>query len=141
MAAHVLTALDEIIVWIDSGEITWNMLQGALDLSCWTEDMEFRDYSFLSDIVKAQDEAALEKFVLDIHEKYKKIWNDLAQPRTREEWLERQGMDKTFYFHIELVGRGVTPEAAWEEVLANSTDPHFLGYEPPEEREVEIDKE
>lgn len=89
MAAHVLTALKEIDRrFITGNNIAWDQLQAALDLSCWTEDLEYEDYRDLRDIVTRQDIEALTGFVRELIVAYNLIWESMNQPRNREDWLK-----------------------------------------------------
>lgn len=86
MAAHVLTALNQII---EDPEGNMQYLPSALDLSCWTEDLDLQDYCQLRDIVKMnhnESYIALQGWARLMRMKYTPKWERLGRPETREAW-------------------------------------------------------
>lgn len=65
----------------------------ALNLSCWTEDLDFSDYCDLSDLVNVPDEDYMPQRVSSwagdrINQHYYRLWVSYGCPETREEWRE-----------------------------------------------------
>ena len=89
MAAHVKTALEQIIV----DNFHYDHLMPAFDISCWTDDLDLSDYSDMRSIV--QDYATypdnhrrdrvktIAKLLLP---KYTAVWESLCKPDNREAW-------------------------------------------------------
>lgn len=82
MAAHVLTALNQI----KDNPVNFNHLQSALNLSCWTDDLDLNDYCTLSDIVTYENTEKLLAWVERMIAKYCDKWINLNCPDTREQW-------------------------------------------------------
>lgn len=89
MAAHVKTALEQIIV----DNFHYDHLLPAFDLSCWTEDLDFNDYCDLHDIVKAyatmpdsHRHDMVKQSAKLLLPKYIQQWESLGRPDTREAW-------------------------------------------------------
>jgi hypothetical protein len=91
MAAHVVTALNEIKKDLQQGNpVQWDILNAALNLSCWTEDLDLDEYTALLVIVQKKYPMHLALLVGQCLEKYTNKWVLLGQPKTREEWLRTQ---------------------------------------------------
>jgi hypothetical protein len=88
MAAHVLTALNQLNDDIKEDRVNWEHIQSALNLSCWSEDLDLFDYSELQTIVNLQLIGALDNWITDKYDFYHNKWLEFGQPRTREEWLK-----------------------------------------------------
>ncbi len=90
MAAHVVTALEQI----KSGQVSLESLKGAVNFACWTEDLALIDYRSLHDFVTrydGDDAMARVKIWADaLYPKYRRIWEMLDRPKTREEWRARK---------------------------------------------------
>lgn len=89
MSAHVLTALNEVTGNLADGKVAWGHLQAALNISCWTEQLDLGEYIELTGIVAAQDAARLDAWIKSVYPAYQRQWERLEQPRTREEWINR----------------------------------------------------
>jgi len=86
MAAHILTALDQLTDDIKSDRVRWDFIQAALNLSSWTEDLDLFDYSELQDITTRESVSGLSNWITDKYDFYYGIWLGLGMPTTREEW-------------------------------------------------------
>ena len=87
MACHVVTALKTIK---EHGEPRSSM-KAAVELSCWTEDMDTDDWESLDNLVKKyeteeQFAPALYGWATALEPKYTNTWYGLGCPETREEW-------------------------------------------------------
>jgi hypothetical protein len=90
MAAHLLTALRQIRGEIERDKnVYWPSLQAALELSCWTEDLDLDDYRSLATIVHNQDLPALKIWVDKQTAVATQTWRKLNQPVNREQWVDR----------------------------------------------------
>lgn len=85
MAAHVLTALQQII---ENPSREFEHLPSALDISCWTEDLSFLDHEELAELAYNGDVDGVEGWAYSHREKYYNEWVRLGRPETREEWRE-----------------------------------------------------
>lgn len=94
MAAHVYTALKQIGNDIQNDRLNWSHLDGALAISCWTEDLLQEDYCELGQIVQARDLSDLRQYLVVHLWKYHQVWRKLGKPATREQWLKRQYVPK-----------------------------------------------
>jgi hypothetical protein len=86
MAAHILTALDQLTDDIKEDRVRWDFIQTALDFSCWTEDLDLFDYSELQEIVNRESIEGLSNWITDKYDLYYGIWLGLGMPTTREKW-------------------------------------------------------
>ena len=93
MAAHKLTAAQQIIesaqrvmVREASEKIFLSNLRAALDIWCWTEDLNIDMYIALDRFVEKGDVAAIKNMFERWLPVFEKEWTDLGMPRTREEW-------------------------------------------------------
>lgn len=86
MAAHILTALDELI----ADRFTLSQVHGALMFSSWTEDLTTTDWTAFNRLVDSADSAGIVEHAKSIRPLYASIWNLLNQPTTREQWLDRR---------------------------------------------------
>lgn len=93
MAAHILTALREIKFEIAHDRVNkgmslfqWKSLQDALNLACWTEDISLEEYEELETIVTERSIESITHWLDRILPKYRKQWENLGEPTTREEW-------------------------------------------------------
>lgn len=95
MAAHVFTAIqqieDELLKAHEEGHLydRWSHLQAAVDLSTWTEDLELEHYYSLRDIIQSGNDIRLALWLGEMKVLYRKLWANLEQPRTREEWRQK----------------------------------------------------
>jgi hypothetical protein len=101
MAAHIVTALTEIqkdtitdVPGTDVPDFYWRQLQTALDLSCWTEDLDLDEWRELQRVVDGRDSGELRDFVAKCLPIYQAEWERLGQPRTREEWGKRRRISR-----------------------------------------------
>lgn len=90
MAAHVKTALDQIIRGTVSNP---DHIETALNLSCWSEDLDFSDYCDFSSIFNSRFDYPVDKrmgmivmVAKQLLPKYTAVWEKLGKPETREEW-------------------------------------------------------
>jgi hypothetical protein len=90
MAAHILTALNQIENDIIKGRLVWDHLRAALEISCWTEDLAYDDYLALHRAVHSEDRIALSFWVTTMKKKYVEMWEALNKPTTREEWNRKR---------------------------------------------------
>ncbi|MHA1951268.1 MAG: hypothetical protein ACW987_15545 [Candidatus Thorarchaeota archaeon] len=95
MAAHVHTGLSQIKEDILKNELgfdalNWDHLKTALNLSCWTEDLDFDHWKMMSTLVDAKNREGLKTWVNDMLPRYKEIWETYDKPKTREEWCANQ---------------------------------------------------
>ncbi len=88
MAAHIVTALNQLTEDIDLNRINWDHLRAALHFSTWTEDLGLRDYSTLVDIVEDKKIDRLSKWIELVFPVYLKEWQSYGEPRDREGWRE-----------------------------------------------------
>ena len=95
MAAHKLTAAKQIIesaqkvlVREASESVFLSNLRAALDISCWTEELNFDMYVALNRFVEKGDVAAIKNMFEKWLPIFQKEWVDLGEPRTREEWIQ-----------------------------------------------------
>ncbi len=86
MAAHVVTALEQVLQDIKYNRVNFDYLESALNLSCWTEDLDYPDYDLLCRAVANKSISDLYFWRQGIGLKYRAIWLNLGQPATREEW-------------------------------------------------------
>lgn len=84
MAAHILTAINQII---ENPEREFRHIKAALNLSCWTEDLDLNDYSRLSLV---ENSGELRFWAQQAKGKYEWRWEKLECPETREEWHKAQ---------------------------------------------------
>jgi len=88
MAAHVVTALNQII----EQKYPASHIRGALNLSCWTEDLTMKEWVEFDNIISHftmtdnEKDAECKKLARKLLPYYTDIWNELNQPVTREEW-------------------------------------------------------
>jgi hypothetical protein len=88
MAAHVLTALNQLTDDIKENRVRWDFIQSALNFSCWTEDLDLFDYSELQEIVNRESINGLDNWIIDKYDFYYGIWLGMGMPKTREQWLK-----------------------------------------------------
>jgi hypothetical protein len=86
MAAHVITALNQLTDDIRKDRVNWEFIQAALNFSCWTEDLDLDDYIDLDQINQSQNIDLLSDWITSIFNKYFAEWFKIGQPRTREDW-------------------------------------------------------
>ena len=90
MAAHIITALGQLAQELGDGfapnEPNWSSLDTALNLSCWTEDLDYDDYIDLRSAVDAADAWWLIELIEVIAYKYLHRWAERGFPANREEW-------------------------------------------------------
>lgn len=94
MAAHIVTALNQLTDDIDQNRVNWDHLDAALKLSSWTEDLNLDDYISLRNVVDSGQEKPkaadpikrLSAWIENVYPKYLSIWQKLGNPRTREDW-------------------------------------------------------
>ena len=90
MAAHVKTALEQIM----EQKYPSSHLRGALQFSCWTEDLTMEEWAKFDDIVNHftmtdnEKDAECKKLARKLFNKYVEEWLTLDMPATREEWRE-----------------------------------------------------
>lgn len=89
MAAHVKTALEQIIV----GNFHYDHLMPAFNISCWTDDLDFSDYVDFRAIVESYSTMPDNKrydmvkiTAKTLLPKYTAVWKLLGKPDNREEW-------------------------------------------------------
>ena len=85
MAAHVVTAMS----WIMEHGESHNAINGALQLSCWTEDLDLDDYASLTAVSLLDDATfplALRGWTMAMLPKYRDQYFRFGCPETREEW-------------------------------------------------------
>jgi len=102
MAAHIVTALKQIEQQIESGKPDLH-LDTALNLSCWTEDLDLDDYRSLEHLV---DDPGLLPWVKIAIRKYTQVWEQVGEPSTREQWRDRYWGDGAW--------RGIRIVVDWE---------------------------
>jgi hypothetical protein len=94
MAAHVITALthlrDDMFKTLS---VNWPGLQAAVNLSCWTEQLEIDDYQRLDAIIDETNIMKLSYWMGEVYEKYWRIFEGLGKPTTMEEWVHRSWLD------------------------------------------------
>lgn len=90
MAAHVKTALEQIVRGTVSNP---DHIESALNLSCWSEDLDFSDYCDFSSVFNSYSNYPVEKRIdmckmvaRSLLPKYTAVWESLGKPDTREEW-------------------------------------------------------
>ena len=96
MAAHKFTAAQQtiesaqkVMVREASEKIFLSNLRAALDILCWTEDLNIDMYVALDRFVKSGDVAAIKNMFERWLPVFEKEWTDLGMPRTREEWRQK----------------------------------------------------
>lgn len=89
MAAHVKTALEQIIV----DNFHYDHLMPAFNISCWTDDLDLSDYIYLRDIVRDyavypdnHRRDVVKTAAKMLLSKYTDIWQSLGCPDNREMW-------------------------------------------------------
>jgi hypothetical protein len=85
MAAHPKTAMEVEKKMIDTGqripdETFWGTLRAALDLSCWTEDLDEPDRRMLDRIVQSRDFTAYQQFLEELLPRYPGSGKATASP-------------------------------------------------------------
>ena len=105
MAAHIVTALKQIEQQIESGKPDLH-LDTALNLSCWTEDLDLDDYRSLGHLISDVDDPGLLPWVKIAIRKYTQVWEQVGEPSTREEWRDRYWDSSTW--------RGIRIVVDWE---------------------------
>lgn len=90
MAAHIKTALEQIIRGTVNNP---DHIESALNLSCWSEDLDFSDYCDFSSIFNSSLNYPVDKrmdmivmVAKTLLPKYTDIWQSLGNPETREDW-------------------------------------------------------
>ena len=88
MAAHVITALNQLTEDIRLDRVNWDFIQAALNLSSWTEDLELDDYCNLLNLAENDHKSntRLTLWINSVYEKYKLEWLKFDRPNTRENW-------------------------------------------------------
>ena len=87
MAANAVTGLKETLRMAqETNSSLFYQMRAALELSCWTEDLDFEDYSRLAEVVYAKDFDGVEKLSAELLVAYTAEWEFLGRPETREEW-------------------------------------------------------
>ena len=88
MAAHIVTALKELQILAEIGQASFEQIQAALDLSTWTEDIDFEDYRDLQEITKKESQSALAAWCKErLENRYLALYAEYGNPRTRAEWI------------------------------------------------------
>lgn len=88
MAAHVKTALEQI----KASQYPSSHINGALEISSWTEELTLTEYCEFDDIVNSielttrQRDAQCKLLAAILLHKYTQLWHDLGEPETREAW-------------------------------------------------------
>lgn len=85
MAAHIVTGLLSVIELRNQEQIR-NEMQAALALSCWTEDLDLDEWCKLNALVERNWMSEFHLEAIRILGKYIPIWQELLEPKTREEW-------------------------------------------------------
>ena len=98
MAANVTTGLAQVI----DGHFTLSQMRAALNLSTWTEDLAWKNWSAFNKLVEAEDVDGIVNHAKSIISLYKTVWNLLDQPRTREEWLDRRFDGAYKWYNLKL---------------------------------------
>lgn len=94
MAIHVYNALGELAE--NNGTMPIAHLRSALNLSCWSEDLEFYDYCELSTLVDhAEQKGGTITGEIIAWAKTKRMaymveWTKLGMPTCREEWRNKK---------------------------------------------------
>lgn len=90
MAAHVKTALEQIVRGTVSNP---DHIESALNLSCWSEDLDFSDYCDFSSIFNSylnypvgMRMDMVKMVAVNLLPKYTAVWESLGKPDNREGW-------------------------------------------------------
>lgn len=84
MAAHVITAL----LNRHPRSTPWDVLQGMVDMDCWTADLDFEHFSELTQIITRKDREALVDWWVRMIPIYRVEFDALGRPTNREQWLK-----------------------------------------------------
>lgn len=94
MAAHLINAINyerNLLLTLPETDLLARQipqLQTALILSCWTEQLDLKDYLDLKAIVEKPDRVALLAWFDAMLAKYTPEWEQLCQPKNMEAWLK-----------------------------------------------------
>lgn len=98
MAANVTTGLKQVI----DGQFTISQMRAALNLSTWTEDLAWKDWSAFNKLTEAGDVDGIVEHARTVLGFYQTVSNLLNRPRTREEWNARRFEGNKKMFDVKL---------------------------------------
>lgn len=95
MAAHILTALNEIKAWDWNNQdwkiqsACWGQLRSGRDNAIWGSLLSVNEFIGLGEIIDRRQIITLQWYLDVLIKKYRVLWYLLDEPATYEEWVIR----------------------------------------------------